>query len=251
MQEAQLFGVESGQCGVFSYASTNHAEDNQDSAAIINVDQNESIFVLSDGAGGHPGGDVASKIVIDELRKELLDHANHDQLIRASVLNAIEAANKRIMDNSSGAGATVCVVTIEKNIIRPYHIGDSVIAVVGQRGKLIYRNTEHSPLGYAMRSELVSEEHLDTEVSHEVFNLIGNKQMHIEIGPEIKLKKSDTVLICSDGITDIIPLDECLHHVRAGPLKKVTQKFVEKYFNLVKDLEHKDDATFIIFRKSQ
>lgn len=250
MHEAQSFCVESGQCGVFSYASTNHAEDNQDSAAIINVDQNESIFVLSDGAGGHPGGDLASKIVIDELSKELLDHANHDQLIRASVLNAIEAANKRIIDSISGAGATVCVVTVEKNIVRPYHIGDSVIAIVGQRGKLIYRNTEHSPLGYAIRSELVSEEHLDSKVSHEVFNLIGNNEMHIEIGPEIKLKKSDTVLICSDGITDVISLDECLSIIKAGALKKASNKLINKYFSLVQDMEHKDDATFIIFRKS-
>lgn len=248
MQEAHLISFNSGHCAVFSYPSTNQAEDNQDSAAVIRLDQSEIVLAVSDGAGGHPGGDFASKIMMNELSKELLDQANHDQLVRASILNAIETANKTIIESNTGAGATACVVSIENNKLRPFHVGDSVIAIIGQRGKLIYRNTEHSPLGYAIRSELVSEEQLDSKVSHEVFNLIGNDEMHIEIGPEIKLKNSDTIFICSDGVTDIIPLDECLNIIKSGTLKKSANKLIEKYFNLVQGMEHKDDATFIIYR---
>ncbi|NNC67759.1 MAG: SpoIIE family protein phosphatase [Gammaproteobacteria bacterium] len=248
--EAEVLNLDSGYCAVFSYPSTNQADENEDSAAVIILNTNETILALSDGAGGHPGGNVASQIVINELNEELLHPSNHDQLIRASILNAIEVANKIIIASTSGAGATACVVSIEDAKLRPFHVGDSVIAVTGQRGKLIYRNTEHSPLGYAIRSELVGEEHLDSDVSHEVFNLIGNNEMHIEIGPEIDLKKSDTVFICSDGITDVIPLNECLKIIKSGPIKKVANELIKKYFNLVQDIAHKDDATFIIFRKN-
>ena len=166
-------------------------------------------------------------------------------------MNALEAANRSIIETKTGAGATACVVIIEGNVIRPFHIGDSVIAVIGQKGKLIYRNTEHSPVGYAIRSELVEEEHIDTEVSHEVFNLVGNADMHIEIGPEIELKKFDTLLICSDGITDVIPLDECVEIIQSGQLANAASQLIEHYFKTVENVDHKDDATFILYRQKQ
>ncbi len=249
MTEAEFLTLQSAQVAVFSYPSTDQADDNEDSAAVITLDRSEAIFVLSDGAGGHRGGNVASDIVIKELSRELLHPSNQDQLIRASILNAIETANKTIIESTPGSGATVCVVSIEGKMLRPFHVGDSVIAIIGQRGKLIYRNTEHSPMGYAIRSEIVGEEHLDSEVSHEVFNLVGNNEMHIEIGPQIELKKSDTVFVCSDGITDVIPLDECLGIVKSGPLKRAANKLIKRYFDLVEEREHKDDATFVIFRR--
>lgn len=240
-----------GQAAVFSYPSTNRAEDNQDSAALIPLNGHEIVLALSDGAGGQPSGQSASQAVINSLEKELLHHSNQDQLIRASVLNSLETANKQIIETKTGAGATACIVTIEENMIRPFHIGDSVIAVIGQKGKLIYRNTEHSPIGYAIRSELVEENHLDAEVSHEVFNLVGNLDMHIEIGPEIELKKFDTVLICSDGISDFIPLSECLEIVQSGQLADAAGQLIEHYFRAVENLDHKDDATFILYRQKQ
>ncbi len=245
---AHIFDFDIGHTAVFSYPSSNQAEDNQDSAALIPLNKDEIVLVLSDGAGGQPGGQSASQTVINSLENELLHHSNKDQLIRASVLNAIESANKKIIETKSGAGATACVVTIEENMIRPFHIGDSVIAVIGQKGKLIYRNTEHSPLGYAIRSELIEEKHLDTEVSHEVFNLVGNADMHIEIGPEIELKKFDTLFICSDGISDFISLDECLEIIQSGKLADAAGQLIENYFKTVENADYKDDATFILYR---
>ncbi len=245
-----ILNFESGQAAVFSYPSTNIAEDNQDSVGIVPLSNHEIVFALSDGAGGQPGGQGASQIVITELSNELLHDVNQNQMIRASVLNALETANKVIIDAKTGAGATACVVTIEDNHLRPIHVGDSMIAVVGQQGKLIYRSTEHSPLGYAMRSEIVAEKHLDKDVSHEVFNLVGNKEMHIEIGPELRLKKFDTLFMCSDGITDLIPLDECLDLIKSGPIEKASNNLITKFFKVVKDVDYKDDATFIIFRRA-
>ena len=246
--KADVFDLKIGQVAIFSYPSTNQAEDNQDSAGLIPLTEHEIVLAVSDGAGGQPGGQSASQLVINTLQEELLHHANQDQLIRASVLNALETANKSIIDTKTGAGATACVVTIEENLIRPFHVGDSVITVVGQKGKLIYRNTEHSPLGYAIRSEIVDETHLDDEVSHVVFNLVGNADMHIEIGPEIELKQFDTLLICSDGITDFMSFDDCIEIVRTGQLADAANNLIDKYFNSVKDVEHKDDATFILYR---
>lgn len=250
-ESVEIYNFNSGQVAAFTYPSTNIAEDNQDSAALIPLHSHELVLALSDGAGGHPGGQGASDIVISELSSELLHPSNQDQLIRASILNALEDANKVIIESKSGAGATACVVSIEENRLRPIHVGDSVIAVVGQHGKLIYRNTEHSPLGYAIRSELIDEEHLDKGVSHVVFNLVGNTEMHIEIGPEIILKKFDTLFMCSDGITDLIPLDECLNLIQSGSFKKAVNALAKKFFSIAQDVEHKDDATFIIFRRNR
>jgi serine/threonine protein phosphatase PrpC len=240
--------ISAGQVAVFSCPSTNQAEDNQDSAGFIPLRDNEVVLALSDGAGGHQGGQNASQTIIKALIDELLHDDNHDQLIRASVLNALETANKTIIETKSGAGATACVVTIEKNIFRPFHVGDSIIAVIGQKGKLVYRNIEHSPIGYALRSELVDEKEIANAASNEVFNLVGNAEMHIELGPEIELKSNDTIFICSDGITDIISLEECLKMIRAGEFSLVANQLADKFYQTTENIENKDDATFILFR---
>lgn len=51
-----------------------------------------------------------------------------------------------------GAATTLAVVKLSGRTIRPYHVGDPMILLTGQRGRIKHQNIAHSPVGYAVEA---------------------------------------------------------------------------------------------------
>ena len=153
-----------------------------------------------------------------------------------------------------GAATTLAVVEIQGTQIRPYHVGDSEILIVGQRGKIKLQIVPHSPVGYAVESGLLDENSaMYHEDRHLVSNLIGTSDMHIEVGAPLKLSRYDTVILASDGLADNLHLDEIVQTIRKGPLEQVVEKLASKALDRMKNPSDNrpsklDDLTFIVFR---
>ena len=125
----------------------------------------------------------------------------------------------RILELGIGAATTLAVVEVLDGIIRPYHVGDSMILVMGQRGKVKLKTVAHSPVGHAIEAGVLDgEEAMHHEDRHLVSNILGTSDMRIEIGPPLRLSRYDTVLIASDGLCDNLAVDEIVARVRSGPL---------------------------------
>jgi serine/threonine protein phosphatase PrpC len=138
---------------------------------------------------------------------------------RPAILNGIEAANRVIRDLGVGAATTIAAVEIRGGMIRPYHVGDSLILVVGQKGKVKLQTVAHSPVGYGVEAGLLDEtEAMHHEDRHVVSNIVGSHEMRIEVGPQLKLAPRDSVLIASDGLADNLLVEEVIERVRKGPL---------------------------------
>ena len=75
---------------------------------------------------------------------------------------------------------------------------------------------------------------------HIVSNVVGSTEMHIEIGPTIKLAPLDTVIIASDGLIDNLTQDEIIRMARIRPLKKALERMKELATQRM--LEVQDDA---------
>ena len=69
--------------------------------------------------------------------------------MRTAILDGVEAANREILDLKTGAGATLAVVQLDHGEAKPYHVGDSQILLVGNRGKVKLLTT--SPLARRLR----------------------------------------------------------------------------------------------------
>jgi serine/threonine protein phosphatase PrpC len=145
------------------------------------------------------------------------------------------------------------VVELEAGRLRTYHAGDSMILVVGQRGRRKLQTVSHSPVGYAVEAGVLDEgDALHHDELHLISNMVGADDMRIEMGSPRALAPRDTVLLASDGLLDNVHLEEIVELVRRGPLADAARRLVEKSRARMAGLDpgpsKPDDTTFILFR---
>lgn len=197
---------------------------NQDAAAIIPAGPEQCLLVLADGMGGTRQGGEAAAVVIHELSRQL-PLKSEDQQLRTAILNGIEEANQKILVDFPSSGSTLAAVEVNAHTVRPYHIGDTEILVVGQRGKLKFQSISHSLVGMGVEAGLIDEnEALHHDDRHIILNAIGSTEMRIELGAPLELDRYDTLLLASDGLTDNLGLDEIVEIIRKGPLDQALDK---------------------------
>ena len=245
-----------GTAVVYTHRSPDKTTVNEDSAALIPYGDNAGVLVIADGLGGQPGGETASKAAINSIASTVGTAAKSNLSLRDAVLDGIEKANRHILNQSSGAGTTLAVVEIQDNHIRPYHVGDSMIMLSGQRGKIKLQSIAHSPVGYAVESGLLDEnEAIHHEERHLISNVVGSDEMSIEIGTRRKLALRDTLIVASDGLFDNLYLNEIIETIRSGGLAQAATALIELSHERMNNKEgdlpcHPDDLTFILFRRS-
>lgn len=254
--EPDRYKLATGIVTVFSSRAPGKETANEDSLAVIPVNDKAIVLAVADGLGGLPAGEMASRIVMEEL-KASLEHAGEEDLsLRAMILDGIELANEKILSLRSGSATTLVVAEIQDRSLRTYHAGDSMIVLMGNKGKVKYSTIPHSPTGYALESGLIDEtEAMQHDERHLISNFIGIPDMRVEIGPIIPMAARDTLLLASDGLADNLYEDEIIEAVRKGPLfRGTTHMLSEARANM---LEHKpdrkchpDDLTCITYRLS-
>lgn len=230
-----------------------HGPNNEDAAAAFLFNLQSGIAVVADGAGGLPAGAATSSQIIKLLHREAKSfETDNDKSIRETALDCLFAANKKILNKKNGSGSTIALVLLEKNKVQPVFVGDSIIIVTGQRGKIKYINFPHSPIGYLYRGGIgIRDPKQLAAFNHIVSNLIGTQEMYVEVGPTISLNKNDTVLLCSDGLSDIMITKDIVNLIRSGTLEKAANSLLENIIHLTQNkyIEH-DDITFCLLRRN-
>jgi serine/threonine protein phosphatase PrpC len=243
-----------GVTAVFSTRCPGKPTPCEDYAALLPCALQSGVLVVADGMGGQPAGDQAARLAVSEIERGVA--AAEDIDLREVILNGFEAANRRVCGMTVAAATTLAVVEIQGRSVRPYHVGDSMILVVGQRGKIKLQTVSHSPVGYAVEAGFLDQEeamlHADR---HLISNMIGSQEMHITIGPPLKLADRDTLIVASDGLSDNLHLHEIIARVRKGPLDRVARCLQEEtHQRMDRPIDGRpskpDDLTFVIFRPS-
>jgi len=250
----ESFCLAGGTAYAFTIRAPGKESDNEDSLGLIPCGEKTGVLVVADGLGGLPSGDQASSTAVRQVSHNINENCGQQLALRDTILDSIEQANKLIMEHGVGSGTTIAAVGIEKNYIRPYHVGDSAILITGQRGKIKYQTIPHSPVGYAVEAGLIeADEAIYHEERHLVSNTIGTTEMRVEIGPNIKLAPRDTLVVASDGLFDNLQIHEITDIIRTGPLRLAAENLAKLCRKRMTDFSetrpHKpDDVAFIIFR---
>jgi serine/threonine protein phosphatase PrpC len=242
-----------GSAMVYSVPAPDKESANEDAAALVSIEPDSSVLIVADGVGGQQAGDEAAQIAIDSIVGAVQDN-QADQSLRDSILDGIEQANRRVLAMGKGAATTVVVAEIQQRQLRTYYVGDSLVLLTGQRGRLKFQNTSHSPVGYALESGFIDEEEaINHEERNLVSNVIGAAEMSIEIGPVMKISPRDTLVLSSDSLPDNLYVDEIVDNVRTGRLEHVAARLTDivdqRMRNPAADHPcHSDDFTFILYR---
>jgi len=255
MSHGERFGFGGGEAVALSMRKPGRDGPNEDAAALIAVGPGVAVAVVSDGAGGHPGGAEAAALAVRAVCNAVAELGEDLPNLREAIINGFESANRAISAMGTGAAATLAVVEIQGSNMRAYHAGDSMVLVTGQRGRIKWMTIPHSPVGYAVEAGFLDRgEALHHEDLHIVSNLLGTQDMRIELGATLRLAARDTVVLASDGLSDNVHLDEIVERVRKGPLDRAVDELAELGRQRMEAPEEgapskPDDLTFIAIRR--
>lgn len=253
MSEPACSKLATGQIALFSTAAPDKDGANEDAILVVEIDERRGVIALADGVGGHPGGENAADRALSSV-SGALDLANAEEAsLRPAILDGFEAANHAVLGLGTGAATTLIVVEITGPSVRVYHVGDGAAMVVGQRGRLKLQTVQHSPVGYAVESGLLDEdEALHHEERHLVSNLVGDREMRVEMGSPLRLAPRDTLIVASDGVFDNLEIDEIVAVTRRGPLDRCSRELARSAGARMRSSgDHPskpDDLSFVLFR---
>ncbi|MDH3728381.1 MAG: protein phosphatase 2C domain-containing protein [Myxococcales bacterium] len=255
LSQSECFAFAGGEAAVLSARKPEREGPNEDAAALISIGDQTGVAIVSDGAGGHPGGAEAAALAVKAVCDAVSAIGDDAQGVREAIINGFEAADKTISALGTGAAATLAVVEIQGNTMRAYHAGDSMVLVTGQRGRIKWLTVPHSPVGYAVEAGFLDRgEALHHEDLHLVSNLLGGQDLRIELGATLKLATRDTVVLASDGLSDNLHLDEIVERIRKGPLRTAADELAslgaKRMLTPREGAPSKpDDLTFIAIRQ--
>ena len=203
--------------------------------------------VLADGIGGHKGGEVAAELAVNHIMQSVArsDGKFSRQIIEDAVNEASSAiaAHSATNDNLKGMGSTCAVVWIIDNKLHTAYVGDSRIYLM-RSGRIQQLTVDHSWVQEAIEKGILTPElarehpnvhvirrYLGSPVPPEpdfrLYLFDGDGAHHAENNQGTEIQPNDVLLLCTDGLTDLVWNDEILEVVRTKPtLKEASRALV-------------------------
>lgn len=205
-----------------------------------------NVFIVADGMGGHKAGDIASVTAVDAVLKSIEQSQKTDVI--SIMEEAVREANKTLYEKSksneewAGMGTTLVLATVVDSTIFVANIGDSRLYLIDDGIHQITR--DHSYV-----EEMVSIGEIDKSEArtHSKKNIITRaigveEETHADFF-EVQFKKGDKLLMCSDGLTNMIEDNDILS-VIAG--NNDIESTVHKLIDLANDSGGKDNIAVLI-----
>ena len=178
-----------------------------------------NLLVVADGMGGHRAGDFASRFTVEVLAEEVQNcKETHPETILG---NSIQAANERLLEEAEkdnrleGMGTTLVAATIMDHVLYFANVGDSRLYLINKEIRQLSK--DHSMVEEMVRLGGLTEEeakhHPDKNI---ITRAIGVKQKVEPDFYEYRLKGGDIILMCSDGLTNMVDDDEIFQIVKSA-----------------------------------
>ena len=190
------------------------------------------LFAVADGMGGASAGERASRTTLRALTASYYSSPS-DLPIPEAIDAAIEAANGEVFAEAEenpdyhGMGTTVSAVVIHGENAYIGQVGDSRVYALRERAGIHQVTRDHSLVAEQVRNGLITEEEAR---NHQLKNLItravGIKD-HVKVDLfSLRLKAHDTLLICSDGLCNMVEDQELASVLSLGDLKTNTRDLI-------------------------
>jgi len=212
----------------YVWASATHQgmlrEQNEDSVFPTSSGESDSsvLAIVADGMGGHVAGEVASRIALNAAASSELGAADR-----------VAAGNRAIREevarepNLEGMGTTMTLLEIEDDVATIGHIGDSRAYLLRDGGFSQITEDHTVAAEYVAQGQLSPEEAATHPQRHMLLRTLGlTRFVNVD---EIKLDLSpgDRLLLCSDGLTEMVPDARIAKSLASGTPDEVVWKLVE------------------------
>lgn len=190
------------------------------------VNPEHNLFVVADGMGGHAAGEVASKVAVESINEFVCLTSGDEEITWPFGLDqnmsydgnrlktAVRYANRKVLEamkersEYEGMATTVAAVLVDGEDANLAHVGDSRVYLF-RNGALEQLTSDHSWVNEQLQSGVIS---ADQARSHPLRNVVtralgGKPDLLVDMQLH-KMKQGDVLLLCSDGLTTMVPDDE-------------------------------------------
>lgn len=211
-----------------------------------------NLFIVADGMGGHKAGDLASSYAVEVFLNTVKVLKTESPI--TVIGDAIREANRAVYEKSKsspdydGMGTTFVVAVISDRVLYVANVGDSRLYVIGDAIRQITRD-------HSLVEEMVSLGEIDKKEArnHEKKNIItraigvGDKIMADFF--EVELSEKEAVLLCSDGLTNMMDETDIFHIVNRR--REATKDKVLQLIELANKNGGKDNISVILIEPDE
>lgn len=222
---------------------------NEDFFACQKINGDEYLFVVADGMGGHQAGDVASKLGTETFVNRYIELRETNTPIPEALRESISRANEEILEKATadlkkrGMGTTFSAVVLTDMKAHIVHVGDSRIYIT-RDNEIVRLTTDHTFVEKMVEEgRLTQEEARDHPQKNILYMSLGARQSFIpELSESFNLKKGDILVLCSDGLNNMVTDAQIKDYVTNHP----PQKAVEKLIKLANENGGVDNITLLV-----
>ena len=224
-------------------------ERQEDSVYISQLDEyrDHGLFsCIADGMGGLKEGHLISQYVVDEIEKLYpIDFDSHEYIARK-----ISQISRRIYDTFKlKGGSTLALIHIFDNRLKFYSVGDSNVILIRNDTATVL-NYKQNYVGDLIRrlskqNQSTKDAYLDKDAAALVDFIGKNNIRVIYTRDSLRLIDGDTLIICSDGVTDTLPVEHFAKYIDSSA-KLTAKKIKENVLN--KKLKKQDNFSAVVIQ---
>jgi protein phosphatase len=209
------------------------------------------LAVVADGIGGHQAGDIAAQLTVETITQGVATFQGGDPLpcLQSAIIEAGRVVSTKAAESAdlAGMGSTAAVALIVGPRLYTVTVGDSRIYLLRQ-GRLRQISIDHTWVQEAIDYDIISpEEAKDHPQAHVIRRHIGGKQlpepdirMSLEDGENdrrailnqgMHLKRGDRLLLCTDGLTDMVTDLEIYQALKEMPVEEAAASLLDLALN--------------------
>jgi len=229
--------------------------ENQDALEVRDV-PGGILMALADGMGGHLGGSMASRMTIETIGHEIGRTEiqwNDPYQVRSLMEQAILRANTEVYraarqdDEVRDMGTTALVVIVQGRFANVVHVGDSRLYII-RDGRALRVTRDHTQVQTLVDTGRITPGEARTHPEgHLLVRAIGiGPQVEPEVCREpIRLRPGDALVLCTDGLHDIVEGKEIARAVMRFPPQTACEKLVD----LANSRGGPDNISVVIYRR--
>jgi serine/threonine protein phosphatase PrpC len=218
------------------------------------------LHIVCDGMGGHAGGETASRLAALSVEKELiaarmreddpysstadLEHTPLAPALRDSIEGACAAVFLKSRENAAlnGMGTTCIALLVKDEMALIGHVGDSRCYLV-RNGEGYQLTEDHSLVNEQVRAGLLTpEEARKSKLRNVITRSVGFEEDVLVDLLGLETQPGDKFLLCSDGLSNLVGIDEIRDALGKLPLEEVPEKLIA----LANSRGGDDNATVVV-----
>ena len=168
-----------------------------------------NLYIVADGMGGHKAGDFASRFSVTTFEREVRE--TKARTIIGSMESALRQANELLLKEAmeepeyEGMGTTLVAATLEGKRLYIANVGDSRLYIINEEVGIRQIIQDHSLVEQKiLRGELDRKEAKNHPEKNVITRAIGAAEQIVPDFFEVEVEEEDYILLCSDGLTNMV-----------------------------------------------